>query len=337
MADRVPKTIDAIAPEAMREMFRFEKSRVLLTAFELGLFTELADEWRDSAQVAGALGTDARATDRLMNALCAFGILIKEGNRFRNSEPAARLLVKGKPTYMAGLMHIVDLWTSWSKLTEAVRRGTWVPKTPLDHRETKEVEAFISAMHANGQARAPAVIGMLDLKGVSTVLDIGGGSGAYAMAFARANPGLRATVFDLPNVLPLTRGYLREAGLENRIDTVAGDYFTDNLGKGFDLAFLSMIIHSNSPAQNRALFQSVHDALNASGRIVIHEMVVDENRIWPPYAVVFALNMLVNTESGDSFTQAEIYSWMKDAGFREFQRLDTPFETAILIGLKGAV
>ena len=155
------------------------------------------------------------------------------------------------------------------------------------------------------------------------------------MAFVRAKPGLQATVFDLPNVLPLTRRYIDDAGLKGRIETAAGDYSADNLGQGFDLAFLSMVVHSNSPAQNRKLFQSVRRALNPSGRLVVHDMVLDENRVWPPNAAIFALNMLVNTEAGDSYTQEEIYSWMTDAGFTGFERLDTPHETTLLIGRSG--
>jgi SAM-dependent methyltransferase len=334
MTVQKPKLLTGVSPEQMREMFRFERSRILLTAYELGLFTELGDTAKPSRQVAEAIGADPRATDRLMNALCAMGILSKEGTTFRNSEAAARLLVKGAEGYMAGLMHMVHLWDSWSKLTEAVRRGTWVPKTELKRRTEKELEAFIAAMHANALARAPAVVGLLDLAGVSNVLDVGGGSGGYAMAFARAKPGLRATVFDLSNVIPLTRRYIDEGNLGERVTTAGGDYLSDSLGQGFDLAFLSMIVHSNPPEQNRALLGSVGRCLRPSGRVVIHEMVLDEDRTWPAYAAVFALNMLVNTEAGDSYTESEIQDWMTGAGFGHFSRIDTPFETSLVMGTK---
>jgi predicted O-methyltransferase YrrM len=170
---------------------------------------------------------------------------------------------------------------------------------------------------------------------VSRVLDVGGGSGAYAMEFARAKPGLRAVVFDLPNVLRLTAGYLKRAGLADRVALVAGDYDRDDLGSGFDLAFLSAIIHSNSPDGNRALIQRGVAALNPTGHLVIQDFIVDEARTGPPFGVLFALNMLVGTAAGDTYTESEAMQWMAEAGLARVVRMDTAFGTSLLIGRKA--
>jgi len=189
-------------------------------------------------------------------------------------------------------------------------------------------------MHARARHNAPAVVGHLDLSGVSCVLDVGGGSGAFSMAFVCARDGIRATVFDLPNVVPLTRDYVAREGLADRIDTAVGDYNVDLLGEGFDLVFLSAIIHSNSPAENRRLLWKCAAALEPDGQVVVQDFIMDDDRISPPFGALFALNMLVATEAGDTYTESEVRSWMEEAGLSAIARQDTAFGTTLVIGRK---
>jgi predicted O-methyltransferase YrrM len=313
----------------------FLRSRILLTAYELGVFTALGDKSKTSAEVAQELDTDPRATDRLMNALAVIGLLEKEGGKFANSAAAARYLVAGKADYMAGLGHTVNLWDSWSTLTDAVRAGTSAFERPGGEAGEERTRHFIAAMHAGGSARAERLVAMLELDGVSRVLDVGGGSGAYAMAFARAREGITVTVFDLPHVTPLTRDYVEKAGLSDKIDVVEGDANVDELPRGFDLVFMSQLLHSNSPEENEALIANGAASLNPGGRLVIQDFVVDEGRTGPPQAVIFALNMLVNTAAGDTYAEAEIRGWMEAAGLSDVTRVDTDFETTLMIASKG--
>jgi len=312
----------------------FFRSRILLTAYELGVFTALGDERKTSAEVASVLGTDPRATDRLMNALAVLGLLSKKGVAFANSRAAGRYLVAGKPEYMAGLGHTVNLWDSWSTLTDAVRAGTSVFERPGGEAGELRTQSFIAAMHAGGSARAERLVAMLELDGVSRVLDVGGGSGAYAMAFARAREGIAVTVFDLPHVTPLTRDYVEKAGLSDKIDVVEGDAVEEKLPRGYDLVFMSQLLHSNSPEENEALVANGAASLNAGGRLVVQDFVVDEDRTGPPQAIIFALNMLVNTEGGDTYAEAEIRGWMEAAGLAGVARVDTDVETTLMIGHK---
>lgn len=312
----------------------FFRSRILLTAYELGIFTELGDERKTSAEVASALGTDPRATDRLMNALAVLGLLNKAEGRFANTEAASRFLVAGKAEYMTGLMHTVNLWDSWSTLTDAVRAGTTAFERPGGEAGERRTEAFIAAMHYGASLRAEHLVAMLDLAGVARVLDVGGGSGAYAMAFARAKEGVTATVVDLPPVTPLTRRYVEAGGLSGEIDVVEGDANEDELPRGYDLVFMSQLLHSNSPAENDALIANGAASLNAGGRLVVQDFVVDEGRTGPPQAVIFALNMLVNTEAGDTYAEAEIRGWMEAASLADVERRDTDFETTLMTGTR---
>jgi SAM-dependent methyltransferase len=312
--------------------YAFQESRILLTAHEIGLFTALGSGRHTSAGLAALIGTEPRATDRLMNALCAMGLLVKENGRFTNSDASLQCLVQESPGYLGGLMHTVHLWDTWTTLTDAVRKGTSVPPRVPGGRGEGWLPAFIAAMHDRAVRQAPAVVGQLDLSDVSGVLDVGGGSGAYAMAFARANARITAAVFDLPGVIPLTSSYIEREGLSGRVRTVAGDYLKDDLGSHYDLVFLSAIIHSNSPDENAALIMKCARALTPGGSVVVQDFIMDEERVSPAHGAIFALNMLVGTAAGDTYTESEVARWMTGAGLSGVSRQGTPFGTSQIVG-----
>jgi ubiquinone/menaquinone biosynthesis C-methylase UbiE len=336
MSSKKSRPSKPLAPESIRELsYGFQKSRIVLTAYELGIFTFLGGTGKTSSTAAAALGTDPRATDRLMNALCALGLLVKIENTFANTHLASRFLVKGKPEFITGMMHTVHLWDTWSTLTEAVKKGTSVYHRSQTNDHGKQwLSAFIAAMQDRAFAFAPIITGNMDLSNVKRVLDVGGGSGAYAVAFVRAKKGIEATVFDLPNVVPLTKKYVQAAGLSERIHFTEGDYTKHNLGAGFDLVFLSAIIHSNSEKENRRLIRKCAGALRPGGRVVVQDFIMDDSRTHPVHGAIFALNMLVGTKAGDTFTEAEVSAWMAEAGLTKIGRNDTPLGTTQIIGWK---
>ena len=324
-------------PESIRKVATgFQASRVLLTAIELRIFTVIGGDALTSADVAARVAGDPRATDRLLNALCAIGLLWKRDGRFRNTAASARFLVDTSPDYVAGLGHTAGLWRTWSGLTEAVRSGKPTPRPAINDRGDVWLEPFIAAMHYRAAQQAPKVAELLGLEGARRVLDVGGGSGAFAMAMARIQPGLSAVVFDLPAVVPLTTKYIADAGLASRVATVAGDYLEDPLPEGFDLVLLSAVVHSNAPAENAALLRSCAAALNPGGRVALLDWVMEEDRVTPLQGAFFAINMLVGTELGDTFTETEIRGWMTGAGLAPGPRIETGFGTDLVIGIKPA-
>jgi len=312
----------------------FRSSRVLLTALELGVFGVLAPGEMSSAAVARALGTDARATDRLLNALVALGFLSKTADRFSNCPLAQRFLVPGQPDYLASLHHIAHLWDSWSTLTQAVRAGKSVLPPLAAEQEAEWTRAFIEAMHEFACERIPHVLPLIDFTGVERVLDVGGGSGAYSIAFARAYPQIRVVVFDLPRVVPLAARYIQQAGLSERVRIEAGDFLQADLGTGFDLAFISAVIHSNSPQQNLALLARTHRTLVAGGQVVIQDFIMEESRTEPEAGTLFALNMLVQTAAGDTYTEGEVRGWLEETGFHSVRRQDTGTGTTLISARK---
>jgi len=306
----------------------------MLTGVELGVFEALGEDSLTSAEVASKIGTDPRATDRLMDALVTLGLLTKDGDAFANADDTREFLVRGKPGYAGGALgHIINLWHTWSTLTDAVRAGTSVYERKAEERP-EQARSFMAAMHLFASENAPHVLSEIDLTKVKRVLDVGGGSGAYSIAFCKAQPDLQSTVSDLADIVPLTREYAAQAGFSDRISTLTGDFNVDRLPAGFDLVFMSQILHSNSRGENARLIKQAYNALDAGGQVVIQEFVVNEDRISPPGPVMFALNMLVATEAGDTFTEKEISTWLADAGFADIRRADPETGTTLMMAKK---
>ncbi|RPH52929.1 MAG: methyltransferase domain-containing protein [Desulfobacteraceae bacterium] len=333
-----PSNRNVSTPEDIQRIATaFQQSRVLLTAVELDLFTAIGNKSLSSENIASKIGTGFRATDRLLNALCAIGLVSKKNKLFSNTPSAVKFLIKHKKRYMAGLMHTAGLWKKWHTLTDAVKKGSRTTPDPIKKRDPEWFEAFIAAMHYRATASASRMIAMLDLSTVSRVLDIGGGSGAYAMAFVRARKEITATIFDLPNVITLTKHYVVEAGLLDRINFASGDYNKDVFGKGFDLAFISAIIHINSPEKNQSLMDKAAKALKPGGQVVIQDFIMENDRTSPPFGTFFALNMLVGTEDGDTYTEAEVKSWLKKSGFTGIRRLEEEGPVSTIVARKKKI
>ena len=324
-------------PESIREFVNhYQKSRILLTAFELDIFTVLKKSSKTSAAVAKTIITDLRATDRLMNALCAIGFLEKKNDLFKNTSFSSNFFVKGEPEYMSGIMHSVNQWDTWSTLTSCVRKGTSVSKRPknINDRDNSWLEAFISAMHYRASRQAASIIDKIELNGVKKVLDVGGGSGAFAMAFVKASKDISATVFDLPNVTPITLKYIKDEKMTKKVDTVSGDYNKDVFPKAYDIVFLSAVIHINSYKNNVKLIKKCVASLNKGGKIIIQDQVMNNDRINPSTGALFALNMLTGTQEGDTYTENEIIEWFDKAGIRFVKHIDTNIGNTLMIGEK---
>jgi len=311
----------------------FRISRVILTAYELDIFTVIGKECISSADISGKIKTDARATDRLMNVLVGSGLLEKKSGKFSNTPFAEKFLVKGSPSYMGGTGHISHLWHSWSTMTEAVKKGTSVMmRSEINERGDDWLEPFIAAMHQRGKQQAKVIADMLDLSGVKKILDVGGGSGAFSFAMVDKNPAIKAIVYDLPNVIPIMKKYIKQEGYENKVSTLTGNYLEDPLGSGYDMAFLSAVIHSNNAGENKLLFGKCAKSLNPGGQLVVLDHIMNEDRTEPFGGAMFSLNMLVGTKAGDTFTGSEIKSWMVDSGFENISLKETGIGTNLLIG-----
>jgi SAM-dependent methyltransferase len=323
-----------VPDEIMGPLRAFMESRVLLTALELDAFSAVA-AGATAAAVASARGTDAGATERLLDALVSLGFLEKSGNVFANSPLAARFLAKGsRDDARDALEHNLSLWRRWSTLTDAVRAGHAVGVTEMADRGEDWTVPFIAAMHRGAASRAPLVVEAVGAEGVRRMLDVGGGSGAYSIAFARASATLRAEILDLPTVLPIADGHVTEAGLADRVATRAGDLRTDDLGSDYDLVLLSSICHMLGPDENRDLLARAARALAPGGRVVVSDFVLDEDGTGPRQAALFSINMLVGTPFGRSYRESEYAAWLGAAGLVDVARVRLPGPAHLLVGRK---
>jgi SAM-dependent methyltransferase len=294
--------------EAITALSRgFMESRVLLTGADLDLFTLMAADPLTAEQIAERIDADRRALTILLDALTAMGLLVKRDGSYQTEPSAARLLAADSPDSILPIIrHNIDLWERWSRLTGKVAG----PRTP-----DKSMRAFIGAMHAIARPLAERIVRLVDPAGARRLIDVGGGPGTYTLAFLEASPQMRATIFDMPEVIEMAREWVSAAGMLGRVALVAGDFRRDPLPAGHDLAFVSAIIHQNSPAENGALFRKVFAALDPGGRVVVRDHVLGPDRTTPRSGALFAVNMLVGTDGGNSYTEAEIRDALTEAGF----------------------
>lgn len=312
----------------------FRESRAFLTAFELRIFTLLDRHMIPSEEIAKKINADTRATNRLMNALCAMGILKKVHGKFYNSDLASKYLVEDKPDFMGNLYHTNNLWDNWSYLTESVIKGSSAVDDENEPDGNDWVEAFIGAMHYRGVHQGKILAMMIDLTNVKLMLDVGGGSAAFSMEIVKRNPLINAVVLDLPEVIPLTKKYVSEAGLTEKFSFIEGDYLTKDFESSYDLILLSAIVHINNYEQNRILIKKCADALNEKGMIVLSDFIMDEDRTKPFHGALFSLNMLVGTKNGDTYTEKEIKEWFVSAGLTKIERKNTSFGADLMIAVK---
>lgn len=323
-----------VLPDELNALVRgWQECRALLTALELDLFTALGTG-STAAEVAALLQTDPRATEMLLHALASLHLVTKSEGVFRNTPGAARYFAEGSvDNARPALMHTVNLWERWSTLTDCVRAGTSVSAGAAPPSEAATA-AFIAAMHRNAAERAPLVVRAIGVEGVGRVLDVGGGSGAYSIAFAQANPALEAEILDRAEVTPIAQRHIDAAGVQGRVRVRVGDLRSDEFVAGYDLVFVSAICHMLDPQENLDLLRRCHRALKPGGRVVVQDFVLEPDKTGPRFAAIFSLNMLVGTRGGASYSAPEYTTWLAEAGFGGIRCAPLPGPTDLIIGTR---
>jgi len=320
-----------------RALSGWQPARALMAANHLDFFTALGDEALSAEGVASRSNTHPRATRLLLNACVAIGVLEKEGDLYRNSEEARTSLVRGKPGYIGdAIAHQEDLWQPWGRLHEAVRTNQRVAERSNLAPLTEVHRNFILAMHNRASQVVPSLVEALDLSGRRQLFDAGGGGGTYSIALVKRYAGLRAIVFDLPQTIEIARELIASSGVAALVTTRAGDYFKDDFGEGNDVVLLSSILHSMGNERSKSLFHKAFDSLVSGGLLVVHESLIDEEGTSPLRAVLFSLNMLVNTGEGHSYSGEEIIGLMESMGFVEARVVPLPeiVGTSLVISAK---
>ena len=296
----------------------YQPACVLTAAAALDVFSPLHAKPMTAKALAGKLGTDPRATAILLDALAALKFLIKQGEEYSVPEDAAELLTEqSAENVLPMIRHMANAIRRWAELPKIVQTGKCPEITPSIRGADADMEAFIGGMNNISKPLAAGIMDKINPLRFRHMLDIGGGPGTWTIAFLHASDEAKATLFDLPAVIPIARQQFAEAGLTDRVNLAGGDYNTDALPNGADLAWLGAICHQNSRRQNRDLFTRTHAALSDEGVIVIRDVIMDCSRTSPPAGALFAINMLVATEAGGTYTFDEYREDLNAAGFGE--------------------
>ncbi len=320
---------------SLAEIFQlgyYWETKILLTAVKLGVFSILDRHDLTATEVARKLEADARAVELLMNALVAMRILHKEGDRFVNSEVARTHLVRSSSTYVGHLLLLHDAeWNNWGRLEETIRTGHSPVRGHVFENDPELGANVLTVLDRIGQQSGPALAKRLNLDEAKTVLDLGGGAGTNAIAFCQIYPHLRATVFDLPQTLLTTERVVKEAGLQDRIGLLPGDFNSDPLGGPYDVILMSDILHYQDAEANAALVQKCFVHLRPAGRLVVKDRFLDDSGTGPAWVTAFAVHILVNTERGRCYKTSEAMTWLQEAGFGGSEEME---RNAVIQGVK---
>jgi precorrin-6B methylase 2 len=315
-------TRDWSADEMLELGGSYKEACVLAAAADLELFEAIGADELDAREVATRIRGDRRGTTILLDALAALELLTKHEDRYAVPPSLQALLRPGGPqSVLAMVQHQANCMRRWSRLAQTVRDGQPPDRTPSVRGEVQDTASFIEAMDVINRDAAAWLVDEITPGPFTHLLDAGGGSGTWTIAWLAKNPTARATLFDLPHVIPLAEERLREAGLLARVTLVAGDFDTDPLPAGADLAWVSAIVHQNSRAENRALFGKIRAALVPGARILIRDIVMDASRTRPRGGALCDINMLAATAGGGTFTFAELAQDLDAAGFTEAKQL----------------
>jgi 2-polyprenyl-3-methyl-5-hydroxy-6-metoxy-1,4-benzoquinol methylase len=336
----VNSTAPILNPQQLRQtVFGFAPVIMLDAAVRLGVFDVISGGPLASAEVAQRCRISERGTRPLLDALASLGFLEKEDGRYSLAPESATFLVKTSPTFLGGFIehNVHNLLPAWQQLETVVRTGE-----PAKHLDTEQQGAaffreFVPALFVMSQAAARVLAETILRErgnGTTKVLDVGAGSGVFGLALATANPNVTVTAADWKQVLDAAREIALRWNVLDRFSFAEGDMFESDFGSGFDVAMLGNVLHMEGPERCRVLLQKVYDALAPGGTIAIIEYVPDDDRTGQSVHLIFAVNMLVNTTAGDTYTFGEIKKWLIEAGFENVRRVDTPSPSPAILADK---
>jgi len=315
----------------------FQKSKILLEANDLDLFSILSAGPRKINDLASQMRVDSSALGIIMNALVTMGFLVKEYDFYKNSAVSDRYLAKGAIEYRGNYLKLLNIqWNLWSNLGEVVRsRGHNTAFLASMHNKRSMNHVRARGMDELNKSRADFIAHVLNLRGPTRMLDLGGGAATYSIAFARKNPQLSSVVLDMPFPLEVARENIQRHKLEDRISTMPGSFWKTDYGSGYDLVWISNVIHHLSPIQGEELILRSTAALSSGGRLIVHENTIDEDGISPPGTALFSALILAISQEGQCYTLNEIKNWLTRSSLNDVHQIELDSLSQLISGTKA--
>lgn len=305
----------------LEDVFRYRRAVVLLSAAKCGLFDYLIQNTAITQEdTARHFGWEQRGTEILLNTLCALGYLEKKDERYRISSGFKDIFSRQKfPLLKEWLHHEWRLLNRWVYLPQVLETGKPYrePQKKTVHRNHRN---FILSMAHREKENLSIFLKRINLDGHLHLIDLGGGPGLFAVALAEKYPRLKATVFDTPETRPLAQQFFRQSLAKSRLQFKGGNFLSDRIGKGYDAALLSSVLHIYSPQENQELLRKIYLALSPHSQLIIRDFLLNPQKTGPLIGMLFAVNMLINTDGGNAYTFNEIKSWLQKAGFKDIER-----------------
>jgi precorrin-6B methylase 2 len=302
----------------------FWPSKTLLSAIEMGVFTELASGPERYDALIGRLGLHPRAARDFLDTLVALGFLQRNGDSYRNTPETDLFLDRKKPSYIGGILEMANarLYGFWGHLTEALRTGQLQNEARTGgaglfetlYANPARLKEFLGAMTGLSRGANMKIARIFPWKDYHTFVDVGTAQGDLAVQIALANPHLRGIGFDLPEVAPVFEEYSTAAGVADRVSFAAGSFFDDDLPKA-DVVLMGHILHDWDLPTKKMLIRKAFDAVPAGGALIVYEAIIDDDRSKNAFGLMMSLNMLIETPGGFDYTGSDCAGWMKEAGF----------------------
>ncbi|MGE3888670.1 MAG: methyltransferase [Vicinamibacterales bacterium] len=321
----------------------FWPSKTLLSAIEMGVFTELARGPEGFDALSGRLGLHPRSARDFLDTLVALGFLQREGDRYGNTPETDLFLDRHKPSYIGGMLEMANhrLYPFWGHLTEALRTG--LPQNEVKgggpglfetlYADPARLKGFLAAMTGISHGANMTIARQFPWKDYGNFVDVGTAQGDLAVQIAHANPHLHGMGFDLPEVAPIFEEYALANGLANRLRFVPGSFFDHDLPKA-DVVTMGHILHDWDLPTKKTLVRKAFDALPSGGAFIVYESIIDDERKQNAFGLMMSLNMLIETPGGFDYTGADCMGWMKEAGFSSTRVEHLVGPDSMVIGIK---
>jgi hypothetical protein len=317
----------AVTPDQIMQLgFGFWGSKTLLSAVELGVFSQLASGPASEEDLRKRLGLHERSSRDFLDALVALGMLERGDGGYRNTPATDLFLDRAKPTYIGGILEMANarLYGFWGSLTEALKTGELQNEAKGGgedlfsalYKDPDALRGFAAAMSAVSAGAALAIAEKFPWERYQTFCDVGAAQGAMPVHLAMRHPHLTGIGFDLPALEPIFDEFVAGFGLQDRLRFEGGDFFADPMPKA-DVLVMGHILHDWGMDEKRKLLQSAHDALPDGGALIVYEAIIDDERRENAFGLLMSLNMLIETEQGFDYSGADCCGWMAEIGFRD--------------------